>query len=143
MKVSKGYPKGSWWLLLVMIFLCIQIFNNFLTFLLNWFCWKIDDAWPSTPWGRSSRTHQNVAAMPVEKDAEYYNMNHKRRGLAFIFNHKVGFRPILSEVWAWIKKSFVLFMWDWMLCIYFSSISIQDLDWKHAMGQMQIETIFV
>jgi hypothetical protein len=52
---------------------------------------KVDDendAWPSAPWSRSSRTHQNVAAMPVEKDAEYYNMNHKRRGLAFIFNHK-------------------------------------------------------
>ena len=28
--------------------------------------------------------------MPVERDAEYYNMNHKKRGLAFIFNHKVN-----------------------------------------------------
>jgi len=25
--------------------------------------------------------------MPVEKDAEEYNMNHKRRGKAVIFNH--------------------------------------------------------
>ena len=31
---------------------------------------------------------QNVAAMPVEKDSEIYNMNHKRRGFAIIFNHK-------------------------------------------------------
>ena len=29
-----------------------------------------------------------AAVMPVEKDAERYNMNHRRRGLAFIFNHK-------------------------------------------------------
>jgi caspase-like apoptosis-related cysteine protease len=26
--------------------------------------------------------------MPVERDSEFYNMNHKRRGLAIIFNHK-------------------------------------------------------
>lgn len=26
--------------------------------------------------------------MPAERDAESYNMNHKRRGLALIFNHK-------------------------------------------------------
>ena len=48
-----------------------------------------DDAWPSNPFGRASQSHQHVAAMPVEKDAEHYNMNHKTRGLAFIFNHKV------------------------------------------------------
>lgn len=32
---------------------------------------------------------QNVAAMPVEKDSEVYNMNHRRRGIALIFNHKL------------------------------------------------------
>ncbi len=26
--------------------------------------------------------------MPVDRDSETYNMNHKRRGLAIIFNHK-------------------------------------------------------
>ena len=26
--------------------------------------------------------------MPVERDAEFYNMNHRRRGIAIIFNHK-------------------------------------------------------
>ena len=26
--------------------------------------------------------------MPVERDSETYNMNHTRRGLAIIFNHK-------------------------------------------------------
>ena len=31
---------------------------------------------------------QNVAAMPVHKDSEVYNMNHRRRGLAIVFNHK-------------------------------------------------------
>jgi len=35
--------------------------------------------------------------MPVEKDAEEYNMNHKRRGKAVIFNHDKfqydGFHP--------------------------------------------------
>lgn len=46
------------------------------------------DAWPSNPFSRRDQNHQHVAAMPVEKDSEYYNMNHKRRGLAFIFNHK-------------------------------------------------------
>ena len=33
--------------------------------------------------------------MPVERDAEMYNMNHKRRGLAIIFNHK-NFDPRLG-----------------------------------------------
>ena len=27
--------------------------------------------------------------MPVEKDSEVYNMNHRRRGIALIFNHKL------------------------------------------------------
>jgi hypothetical protein len=26
--------------------------------------------------------------MPVDRDSETYNMNHKQRGLAIIFNHK-------------------------------------------------------
>jgi caspase-like apoptosis-related cysteine protease len=26
--------------------------------------------------------------MSVDRDSEYYNMNHKRRGMAIIFNHK-------------------------------------------------------
>ncbi len=30
--------------------------------------------------------------MPAERDAETYNMNHRRRGLALIFNHK-NFEP--------------------------------------------------
>jgi caspase-like apoptosis-related cysteine protease len=47
-----------------------------------------NDAWPSNPFSRPNQSHQNVAAMPVERDSEYYNMNHKKRGLAFIFNHK-------------------------------------------------------
>lgn len=47
-----------------------------------------NDAWPSNPFGRTNHSHQNVAAMPVNKDAEHYNMNHKKRGLALIFNHK-------------------------------------------------------
>jgi len=47
-----------------------------------------NDAWPSNPFSRGNQSQQHVAAMPVEKDAEYYNMNHKKRGLAFIFNHK-------------------------------------------------------
>ena len=58
-----------------------------------------DDAWPSNPFGRANQSHQNVAAMPVEKDAEYYNMNHKKRGLAFIFNHKVNNEILLVSVY--------------------------------------------
>merc|ERR1712088_1288396 len=38
--------------------------------------------------GAVAQPAQNVAAMPVEKDSEIYNMNHKRRGFAIIFNHK-------------------------------------------------------
>lgn len=33
--------------------------------------------------------------MPVDKDADSYNMNHKRRGIAIIFNHK-NFDPRLG-----------------------------------------------
>ena len=31
---------------------------------------------------------QNHAAMPVDRDSEIYNMNHRRRGIAIVFNHK-------------------------------------------------------
>ena len=37
--------------------------------------------------------------MPVERDAEYYNMNHKKRGLAFIFNHKVN-KNVIQKIEA-------------------------------------------
>ena len=37
------------------------------------------------------------ASMPVEKDALYYNMNHKRRGIALIFNHEVFNIPNLKN----------------------------------------------
>lgn len=30
-----------------------------------------------------------MAEMPVERDANEYNMNHEHRGKAIIFNHKV------------------------------------------------------
>jgi len=33
--------------------------------------------------------------MPVEKDSEVYNMNHKKRGIALIFNH-LSFDPRLG-----------------------------------------------
>jgi caspase-like apoptosis-related cysteine protease len=49
------------------------------------------DAWG---FGRSS-PHQNYARMPVEKDSEVYNMNHRRRGVAFVFNH-MHFDPRLG-----------------------------------------------
>lgn len=42
-------------------------------------------------WGFNRANHaapQNIAPMPAERDAECYNMNHRRRGLAIIFNHK-------------------------------------------------------
>ncbi len=42
-----------------------------------------------------ARPNQNIAHMPVERDAEMYNMNHKRRGVAIIFNHK-NFDPRLG-----------------------------------------------
>lgn len=31
---------------------------------------------------------RNVALMPVDRNSAYYNMNHKRRGMAIIFNHE-------------------------------------------------------
>lgn len=46
-----------------------------------------NDAWgfnrPST-----AAISGSFARMPVDKDSEVYNMNHKRRGLALLFNHK-------------------------------------------------------
>ena len=33
--------------------------------------------------------------MPTAKDAEFYNMNHRRRGKAFVFNH-MNFDPRLQ-----------------------------------------------
>lgn len=44
------------------------------------------DAWG---FSRPNNQSQNVAVMPVEKDSEVYNMNHRRRGIALIFNHKL------------------------------------------------------
>lgn len=35
------------------------------------------------------RTRHDVAAMPVEKESEEYNMSHPRRGKAIIFNHEI------------------------------------------------------
>ena len=55
-----------------------------------------NDAWGFGSGGRvDARPHQNVARMPVERDAEMYNMNHKRRGIALVFNHK-NFEPRLG-----------------------------------------------
>lgn len=50
------------------------------------------DAWG---FARPNQGQQNVAAMPVARDSEMYNMNHRRRGLAIIFNHKT-FDPRLG-----------------------------------------------
>eukprot|EP00096_Caligus_rogercresseyi_P008848 TRINITY_DN2870_c0_g1_i2.p1 TRINITY_DN2870_c0_g1~~TRINITY_DN2870_c0_g1_i2.p1 ORF type:complete len:341 (+),score=91.76 TRINITY_DN2870_c0_g1_i2:254-1276(+) len=58
------------------------------------------DAWPGLP-GRSrasgSRlpTERGFARMPVERDSEVYNMNHRKRGIALIFNHE-NFDPRLE-----------------------------------------------
>ena len=38
---------------------------------------------------------QNTVKMPVDRDSETYNMNHRRRGYALIFNHK-NFDPRLG-----------------------------------------------
>ena len=46
-----------------------------------------DDEGDAFGFGRSRSPALNVARMPVEKDAEAYNMSHKRRGMAFVFNH--------------------------------------------------------
>ena len=35
--------------------------------------------------------------MPTSKDAEFYNMNHKKRGKAFVFNH-MNFDPRLQLI---------------------------------------------
>ncbi len=62
------------------------------------------DAWPQAFRRRNSPTPSGAAAagysaaqhiiptgpvapMPVEKDSEVYNMNHRRRGVAYVFNH--------------------------------------------------------
>ncbi|XP_041977640.1 caspase-1-like [Aricia agestis] len=42
------------------------------------------DAWGS----RDFSSGRSVAKMPVERNAPYYNMNHKNRGWALIFNHE-------------------------------------------------------
>lgn len=42
------------------------------------------DAWGTHDTPRMRR----VVKMPVERDAPYYNMKHKKRGLAIIFNHE-------------------------------------------------------
>ncbi|CAH0720685.1 unnamed protein product, partial [Brenthis ino] len=42
------------------------------------------DAWGS----HESSSVRRYARMPVERDAIYYNMNHKNRGMAIIFNHE-------------------------------------------------------
>ncbi len=47
--------------------------------------WFQRDAWG---FGGNHGNDQNIAKMPVDRDSETYNMNHKRRGLAIIFNHK-------------------------------------------------------
>jgi len=46
------------------------------------------DAWGFGGRGASQAPQGNVVSMPVERDAEFYNMNHRRRGIAIIFNHK-------------------------------------------------------
>ena len=38
-----------------------------------------------------------AARMPVERTATEYNMNHKKRGKALIFNHQIYEIPSLSE----------------------------------------------
>ncbi|CAB4068547.1 CASP7 [Lepeophtheirus salmonis] len=62
------------------------------------------DAWPGLP-GRGSGSNTNgasrfpkergVAKMPVERDAESYNMMHRKRGIALVFNHE-NFDPRLE-----------------------------------------------
>lgn len=44
------------------------------------------DAWGSYD---SSVMNRPFARMPVERDAEYYNMKHRNRSIAVIFNHEV------------------------------------------------------
>ncbi|XP_063620182.1 caspase-1 [Cydia splendana] len=40
-------------------------------------------------WGSSDSSYiRQVAKMPVDRNAAYYNMNHKNRGMAIIFNHE-------------------------------------------------------
>lgn len=40
-------------------------------------------------WGSHESSHvRRYARMPVDRNSPYYNMNHKHRGIAFIFNHE-------------------------------------------------------
>lgn len=39
-------------------------------------------------WGNQGSTGRRVARMPVDRNAPYYNMAHKQRGMAIIFNHE-------------------------------------------------------
>jgi len=53
------------------------------------------DAWGFGGRGASQVPAGNTAKMPVDRDSELYNMNHRRRGHAIIFNHK-NFDPRLG-----------------------------------------------
>lgn len=39
-------------------------------------------------WGNQGSTVRRYARMPVDRNAPYYNMSHKQRGMAIIFNHE-------------------------------------------------------
>lgn len=41
--------------------------------------------------------HRYIAFMPTERNAMEYNMNHKRRGMALIFNHETFDIPSLEQ----------------------------------------------
>jgi len=48
----------------------------------------IDQADARGWFGARATSQPNHAAMPVDRDSEIYNMNHRRRGIAIVFNHK-------------------------------------------------------
>jgi len=54
---------------------------------------RIDARWFSR--GSAAPQASYGIAMPTEKDAQYYNMNHRKRGKAFVFNH-MNFDPRLQ-----------------------------------------------
>jgi len=54
---------------------------------------RLDARWFSK--GSGSNGLPSGAPMPTAKDAEFYNMNHRRRGKAFVFNH-MNFDPRLQ-----------------------------------------------
>jgi len=54
---------------------------------------RLDARWFSRGTGSNGRTAG--IPMPTSKDAEFYNMNHKKRGKAFVFNH-MNFDPRLQ-----------------------------------------------